>query len=151
MADLNGFDANDHEPSGEWTPLPKGQYVAMAKSSDWKDTANGKGRYLQFDLEVIDGEYKGRQLVDRLNLQNDNAKAVQIANGTLSAICRAVGVMRPKDSSELHNKPMLVSVDVEKFTKNDGGEGLSNKIKAYKPVSATPAPSSGGTKPPWAK
>ena len=33
---------------------------------------------------------------------------VKIARGELSAICRAVGVMQPRDSVELHNVPLEI-------------------------------------------
>ena len=39
---------------------------------------------------------------------------MKIAHGELSAICRAVGVMQPKDSIELHNLPLLVTPDLPK-------------------------------------
>jgi hypothetical protein len=42
----------------------------------------------------------------RLNL--DNPKAVEIARRDLSAICRAVGVLTPGDSSELHDLPLVL-------------------------------------------
>jgi hypothetical protein len=78
---------------------------------------------------VLGGQYQNKHLFDRLNLQNASDQAVQIARGTLSAICRAVGVMTPKDSSELHNKPLRVKVTVKKS--DDYGE--QNEVKAYKP------------------
>ena len=62
---------------------------------------------------MIDGPYKNRLLWSRLNLDNPNAQAVQIAQGELSAICRAVGVMQPKDSIELHNLPLLITREVQ--------------------------------------
>jgi len=161
MPDLTGFDANDHEPSGNFDPIPRGEYPAHAISSEWKETKAGTGRYLQFAFELIEGEYKGRKEWARLNLDNPNATAVKIANGELSAICRAVGVMKPKMSEELHNKPLLLKIDVEE--RNDKPGVFRNVIKGYakigdsKPAAgATPdantATANGGSsKPPWAK
>jgi len=154
MPDLTGFDANDHEPSGDFSPLPKADYIAAIKTSEWKDTKDEKGRYIEFKLEVLEGEFKGRNLWDRLNLKNNSEKAVKIANGTMSSICRAVGNMRPKKTEEFHDKPMLVSVDTEVYK-----EKVKNVVKAYKKVGSvaqsTPAPApvaeTGGSKPPWAK
>jgi hypothetical protein len=88
----------------------------------------------------------------RLNLDNPNATAVQIARAELSAICRAVGVMAPKDSVELHNLPLVVHVACKK--RSDTGE-ITNEIKGFSkkeppqtPTSATPVP---GSVPPWAR
>jgi hypothetical protein len=50
---------------------------------------------------------------------------VQIARAELSAICRAVGVMAPKDSVELHNLPVTVHVRCKK--RQDTGE-IGNEV-----------------------
>ena len=154
MADLSGFDATQVEPAASFEPVPAGKYLATIVESEMKPTKSGTGNYLQLTFEILEGPHQGRVLWSRLNLQNPNPTTVQIAQAELSSICRATGVMRPKDSSELHNKPMLISVDVEKYTKRDGSEGMSNRVKSYKPVSATAAPAAAGngdSKPPWAK
>lgn len=43
---------------------------------------------------------------------------VKIARGELSAVCRAVGVMAPKDSVELHNIPLEINVGLKKRDDN---------------------------------
>jgi hypothetical protein len=68
---------------------------------------------------------------------------VTIARGTLSAICRAVNILTPKDSSQLHNLPLLFKLVVE-----DGTDGVKrNKVKGYKPFDgqAPAAPASAKT------
>lgn len=132
---LYGFDASQVPEQQEFTAVPAGQYVAVATASGFKPTKNGQGQYLQFDFEVIDGEFKGRKLWARLNLQNKNASAVDIAQRELGAICRAVGVIKPNDSAELHGKPILLTVDVELDDRNR----QSNIIKKYEPAGG-PAP-----------
>jgi hypothetical protein len=85
----------------------------------------------------------------RLNLNNPNAQAVQIAQAELSAICRAVGVLAPNDSVDMHNLPLLITVKLRK--REDTGE-LANEIKGYaKKESAPPASTqaSANTTPPW--
>jgi hypothetical protein len=67
-------------------------------------------------------------LWSRLNLDNPSPQAVQISQGELSAICRAVGVMQPKDSIELHNLPLLVTVKCKK--RDDTGD-VVNEIRGY--------------------
>ena len=88
--------------------------------------------------------YRARQP----NLNRD--VAVKIARGELSAICRAVGVMQPRDSVELHNLPLLITVKLKK--REDTGE-LTNEIKGYAPKDAAngqqpQAPATDNT-PPW--
>jgi hypothetical protein len=129
MADLRGFNANTVEPSESFDPIPAGEYLCVITASDEKPTKAGNGSYLELEFEVIDGPYKGRKLWDRLNLANPNELAVKIARATLSAICRAVGVMEPKDSCELHDLPLFVKVRVEKRADTDEP---SNVIKGYR-------------------
>ncbi len=100
---------------------------------------------------MIDGPYKNRLLWSRLNLDNPNAQAVQIAQGELSAICRAVGVMQPKDSIELHNLPLLITVKCKK--REDTGD-VVNEITGLRQEGggrrAQPQQETTNT-PPWAR
>jgi hypothetical protein len=127
MAQLN-FNAEDVKPQDSFEPLPAGWYTAMITQSEMKPTKNGAGEYLQLRLDVIDGEYEGRVLFDRLNLRNENQTAVEIAQRQLSAICHAVGVLTPNDSTELHDKPLKVKVAIRPA---GNGYEASNEVKAY--------------------
>ncbi|MCC7407611.1 MAG: DUF669 domain-containing protein, partial [Phycisphaeraceae bacterium] len=106
MANLSGFNAATVEPSQDFEPIPAGKYLATITESQMKPTKNGAGQYLQLSFQILDGPCKGRFVWARLNLQNPNPTTVQIARQELSAICRAVGVMTPNDSVELHNLPL---------------------------------------------
>lgn len=128
MANLNGFNATEVEPTVSFEPLPAGEYLATITESEMKPTKSGSGSYLQMTFTILDGEFRGRVLWARLNLNNPNATAVKIARGELSAICRAVGVMQPRDSVDLHNLPLVISVKLKK--RDDTGE-LTNEIKGY--------------------
>ena len=128
MADLNGFNANEVEPTTTFDPIPAGKYIAAITESEMKATKTGNGSYLQLTFTILEGEYKNRVLWARLNLNNPNATAVKIARGELSAICRAVGVLQPRDSVDLHNLPLVVTVKCKK--RDDTGE-LTNEIKGY--------------------
>ncbi len=149
MADLTGFDAGNVQPSGGFEPIPAGKYVAVITDSDWKTNKAGTGRYLELTFQVTEGDYQNRLLWARLNLEHPKAIAVQIANADLSAICRAVNVLKPKDSSELHNLPLVIHVRVKK--RDDNGE-LINEAKGYSKRDTAalekPIPSSDDT-PPW--
>ncbi|MFV0442155.1 MAG: DUF669 domain-containing protein [Planctomycetaceae bacterium] len=135
MADLRGFNAHTVEPSESFDPIPAGEYLCVITNSEDKPTKAGTGSYLELEFEVLDGPFKGRKLWDRLNLANPNELAVKIARATLSAICRAVGVMEPKDSCELHDLPLLVKVRVEKRPDTDEP---ANVIKGYRSKHAAP-------------
>lgn len=147
MVSLN-FNANDVDPSVGSDPLPAGNYLAIIVESEMKPTKNGNGHFLELCFEVVDGPHKGRKLWSRLNLDNPNQQAVQIARSELSSICRAVGVMTPNDSCELHNLPLSVSVKV--IQRQDNGEP-ANEIRGYakKEVAADQPAQATNSTPPW--
>jgi hypothetical protein len=148
MARLD-FDANNVEPQVEFEPVPAGKYIVAIVESEMKDNKAGTGRYLELSFEILEGQYKGRKVWARLNLDNPSAMAVKIAKGELSAICRAVGVMTPADSYELHNLPLTISVKLKKY----GEEGkFSNEISGYsKREMVGQALQSTSDTPPWAR
>jgi Protein of unknown function (DUF669) len=148
MADLQGFDARTVEPTNDFDPIPAGKYLAIITESESKPNKNGTGSYLQLACQVIDGPYKNRFVWARLNLDHPNETAVKIARGELSAICRAVGIMAPRDSVELHNLPLLITVKCKK--RQDTGE-IANEIKGYaKKEAANGQPQQAATNtPPW--
>jgi len=150
MANLNGFNANEVEPTADFEPIPAGKYLAAITESEMKATKKGDGSYLQLEFTVLEGDYKGRKVWDRLCINHPSDLTQKIARGNLSAICRAIGVMQPRDSVELHNIPLLITVKVKKRADNNE---LTNEIKGYESKVVTAgqppqAPVSDAT-PPW--
>jgi hypothetical protein len=149
MATLKGFNANDVDPATDFEAIPAGKYLAVITESEVKENKSGTGSYLQLTFQIIEGEYKNRFVWARLNLDNPNATAVKIARAELSAICRAVGVMAPGDSVELHDLPLVISVKCKK--RADTGE-ITNEIKGYAKKEAAagkPVQAAVDTTPPW--
>jgi len=147
--DLNGFNAAEVEPQQSMEPLPAGWYRAVITASEEKPTKAQTGSFLMMTLEVIEGQHQGRKVFERLNLNNPNATAVEIAQRTLSSICRAVGVMTPRNSSDLHDKPLMVKLAVKP---GDSQYGPSNDIKEYAAQDKAPAasaPAASASTPPW--
>lgn len=138
MGNLTGFDARTIEPSQSYEPVPPGEYDAAIMSSEMKPTKDGKGVFLELVFKILGGQYQNRELRSRLNMQNENQTTVAIAQGQLSSICRAVGVLTPTDSSELHMKALRITVKTKR--RDDNGE-LTNEIKGYKPRLAQPVAS----------
>jgi hypothetical protein len=131
MAQLN-FDARQVDPQQSFEPIPAGWYNMMIVESEMKPTSNGQGAYLQLSLKVVDGQYAGRQVFDRLNLQNQNPVAAEIAYKRLSAYCHATGVIQVQDSQQLHGIPLKARVSVR--TDSTGQYDPSNEIKAVKHI-----------------
>ena len=150
MSNLNGFNANEVEPTTTFEALPAGKYLVAITASEMKATKRGDGSYLQLEFTVLEGDCKGRKVWDRLCINHPNELTQKIARGNLSALCRAVGVLQPRDSVELHNIPLVITVKVKK--REDTGE-LANEVRGYarkdtaagKPQQAAPTDNT----PPW--
>jgi len=148
MVSLGNFNANEVEPNTDFDPIPAGKYLAIISDSEMKPTKSGNGSYLELSFQIIEGEHQNRLLWARLNLDNPNQTAVQIARSELSSICRAVGLMTPRDSAELHNLPMVINVKCKK--RDDTGE-ITNEIKGYarREVANIQTQATAQNDPPW--
>ena len=146
MANLNGFNANEVEPNAGFEAIPAGKYIAAITDSQMKATKNASGSFLELEFTITEGEYKNRKIWDRLCLNHSNPQTVTIARGNLSAICRAVNVLQPQDSVELHNIPLQITVKLKKMDDGD----LTNEIKGYGAKSSSQSQSTQpGSIPPW--
>jgi len=150
MADLGGYDATQIEDS-KFDALPAGEYRAVITESERKKTKDGTGELLQVKLQIVDGQYKNRTVIDRFNLWNKNPQATTIAQQQFKKVCEAVNVLKPGDSSALHMKPLMIKLAVREYNGND-----QNEVKGYKaclpgatsqPATSQPATSGAATKP----
>ena len=128
--DLNGFNAMAVEPQTSYEPMPADWYKCVITQTEEKPTKKQNGSYLQLDIEVIEGNFAGRKVFDRLNLNNPNSVAVEIA--------------------------LMVKVAVKPA---DGEYSASNEVKGYDAAGATAsapveipvaaAAANGSATPPW--
>jgi hypothetical protein len=144
------FDATTVDPSSSFPVYPAGKYLVEIVASEMQPTKSGEGQYLKLEMAILDGEFQGGKIFDRLNLVNANATAVDIARRTLSAICHAVGEMQVQDSDQLHFKPLVADVRVSQ-PRTDAKTGKtydgSNEVKGYSPAGAGLAPSNAAPQP----
>lgn len=141
------FDATTVDPSGSFEPIEAGEYKAMIVEATNRPTKNGQGSYLELKYQILEGQYAKRNLWVRLNLKNPSVKAVEWAKRDLSAICHAVGVLRPKSKDAILNIPHLIKVS--KDQKKDSPGEYENNFKGWKkiegaapvaPAASAPAP-----------
>lgn len=130
MAQLN-VDVSGIAPDAGFEVLPAGWYNVAIDESEMKPTKDGSGSYLNLRFNILDGQYHGRKLFHRLNLNNANAIAKEIAFKQLSAIGHAVGVLNIQDSSQLHGLPMKIRV---KIRAGDGQYDDSNDVTTFKNI-----------------
>jgi hypothetical protein len=153
MATIN-FDATTVDPGNGFEPIPAGKYLAVISEDEMKPTRNNNGQYLQLTIEIIEGDYQGRKIWARLNLENPNMQAVEIARKELSAICRAVNVLQLTDTTQLLNIPFVLKVGLKKNKETDEMENVIKGYEAktnYAPASAPAAAAPQSATPPWAK
>ena len=134
MADLGGFDASQVKDS-EFEALPAGEYRAVIAESERKKTKDGASELLQVKLQIVDGPFKNRTVIDRFNLWNKNPEATTIAQQQFKKVCEALSIIKPADSSALHMKPLMIKLAVKEYNGKD-----QNEVKGYKAATASSAP-----------
>lgn len=124
-------------------PIPVGVYKVQVIESKIEDTKSGSGQMLVLTLEILDGEYANRRLWDRLNIQNQNPQAQQIAQRALADLCLAIGITQLRDTDELQFKPLDVKVGIRQD--KTGQYGPQNTVRYA--VGAKTAPAAGNAAP----
>jgi len=131
MVELN-FDATQYEPStggGAASVFETGMYDFVIVNTDRKMTKSGNGRMFVVTFSCFSPGFQGRILIDRFNVEHTSQEAMDIAKRELSALCYSVGVLQPRDSSELHGRPLKISVDKVERTDRPGTYG--NEVRGY--------------------
>lgn len=147
MANLNGIniDPNVKEQAGAFTVLPKGKYAAVIVKDDLMDNKANTGKLLNIILQIIEGEFKGTEIIDRLNIINPSAQSQAIGQGQLKRICTITKQpFPPADTRKCWGIPLVIDVDIEEFQSNTTDKMLqSNKVKGYHEKTAAAQPSAG--------
>jgi len=147
MANLSnlGLDANVKE-QGFFEVVPAGLYQIAISNDELKNTKDGAGKYLELTLQIIEGEHKGTEIVDRLNIINKSQTAQNIGQGKLKRICTLLNSpFPPKDTRCLWGKPLTAKLEVKEFESNKADENgelrmlKSNEVKGYSKTSKSPA------------
>jgi hypothetical protein len=143
MVQMN-FNANDYDPStGGQDVFETGEYNFHIVKSEVMSTKDKNGTMLVFTAECLDPENAKKRLMIRLNVQNQNPQAVEIAFRDLSAICHVCGVLQMTDTQQLHGRPFKMRLEKGEYTKNDGSKAPTTDIRAYLDANGNP-PSKGG-------
>ncbi len=127
MANFN-FNAAAVEPMQQrsFAPLPTGDYDMMIVKSDIKPTKAGNGHYLELEMQVVGGEHSGRRHWERLNVDNPNKQAEDIAKAALASLCKALDIVDMTETEQLHDQVFVAAVEI------DRKEPDRNRIVGYK-------------------
>ena len=131
-----GFNVMDYAPgnaseteSKEYTLATPGKYKVEIIESSEEISAAGN-RYLKLKLSIMEGSHKGTWIWDNLNLYHPTESVQGLARQILGTISKACGIIGPKDTSELHYKPLFALLDVEP----EGDYPAKNVVKKYFPL-----------------
>lgn len=90
------FNANQYEPNQGFGIHPPAQKIPfIISNTSIKETKDKTGGYLAVELTSAQGV-----VVSNYNIHNQSPKAVEIAYGQLSALCRAVGIYQIDGNNE---------------------------------------------------
>lgn len=157
MATFN-FNASSVEPMQPRTfgPLPAGDYEMIIVKSDVRAVNPPKtGHYLELEMQVISGEHSGRRHWERLNVDNPNKTAEEIAKAALASLCFAVGVTDMEDTVQLHDIPFVAHVQIDRKEPDRNrivGYATAGAAKPAAPAARPAAPAPAAAAParkPW--
>jgi hypothetical protein len=131
------FDASTVTPEKPLEILPSGwQNFEITDASVVATRGAAAGRQVIFEMTVCDGEFKGRKVWHRINAQNKSAKAQEIGQRELSAVCHAVGIINVSDLTPFVGKRLQGRVKVVAATEDYDAK---NEIKGIKAIEGAAA------------
>lgn len=161
------FDASNVQVEQERTfeAIPAGWYNVTVTNTERKPSSQKpQNSYLEVTYTIMDGQYAGRKLFNRINLWNDDPTAMEIAykgaNG-IASLQQAVGVFQCQTTTQLHGIPMKLKIKVRPAGPGKDGKqyDASNEVVKHAAINAdvgddggaaaVPGAIGGGT-PPWA-
>ena len=88
--DLGGVDA-DAGGSGNYEPIPDGEYQLMCEEAEQRQTKAGTGYYIRAKFRVLGPSSANRIIFMNFNTHNPSAKAEEIGRRQLAGWARACG------------------------------------------------------------
>ncbi len=122
MASIGGSFNPDAEPSSGYKPLPAGEYALEIVESDYDVNAGGNGMVLKCKAQIVGGDYDCRPFYINYSLEHADPQTMEIGQRDFAGLRRAVGVLSPVDSGQLHFVPFRVRLVVD---------GETNRIVEY--------------------
>jgi hypothetical protein len=153
FSSLGGFDPRTVDPS-QFTSIPLADYKCVIVGSEPKQNSAGTGGYLQLDVKIIEGQFAGSVVPDRLNLFHTDQTTVNIAKKRLSAYAHVVGMgVGPlQNSGQLHDRPFVATIGpqeknpqynevklVKDLQGNIPGKATANPVAQSQPTTQWPA------------
>ena len=126
---MTWFDATTVAPDTGSSPVPAGNYTVMISDAQEAPNKAETGKNLKIEFTITGGPQDGRKVWAYLVMENPNPEAVRIGRGKISAICHAVGVLKPSGPQDLLNTSLDIAVKVK--PRDDKPGEFSNDIGAF--------------------
>ena len=128
------FDPETQE-GNSWDLLPVGEYVAQVVEASILKPNSGDGYYLALTWKIIEGDYEGRQVWQRITYLHSSEQAQTIGRKMLKDLCVATGVAKQFDDVEVFLfKPVRIRLGIERD--KQGVYPDKNRISRILPLEA---------------
>lgn len=108
------FDTNSVPPQEDFAVIPPSNLTCLIEKAEIKPTKKGDGLYISLQLSVIEEcQFKGRKVFDNINIKNLNQQCVEIGLRSLSALGKALGLIKITDSMQLVNQIVVAHIKVK--------------------------------------
>lgn len=94
-----------------------------------KQTKAGNGHYVELVLRILEGEFQGKKVWNRINIDNPSAKCVEIGCAQLAALGLALGIANLTTVQQLVNGVVIAHVKVD---------GEQNDVRTYSAAGQQP-------------
>lgn len=122
------FNAEDHNTDNRFEPFPEGRYKLALTKAVRKESKTAGNFYMNCQINVVNGEFKGRTIFMILNLQNSNSTAQEIAEADLARIMKACRVRNLSDKWNL--EPLMgIPFEAEVVITESTGYDPKNEVK----------------------
>jgi hypothetical protein len=130
------FDPTTQE-GNSWEVLPLSEYVAQVVEASIQQPNSGDGYHLALTWKIIEGDFEGRQVWQRITYLHSSEQAQAIGRKMLKDLCVATDVAEQVDDAEVFLfKPVRIRLGVEKD--KQGIYPDKNKVSRILPLAAKP-------------
>lgn len=138
------YDLREVKKQNSFELIPNGTYLARVMSAELRDTKAGTGKYINCTIVIVGGEFDGRRLWERFNVENPNPQAVEIGMQQLKSMMLASGLAEEKcvikDVTDLEGMSFGIVVGVKE------DQNVIKRFESMATDTMTPASKSKATK-----
>ena len=141
----------DIDMEDQYSPIPAGDYTAVAQEVDIRDTNAHTGQYLNLKIAITGPEHAGAVVWDMINFLNGSEQAQKIGRRQLGHLMEATSIEVLEDTNQLLGKPFGIHVEIEpargeykarnrvtKYYKADGPAAIAPSASAPEKPSRRP-------------